>query len=415
MGRVSGLWAASFWSIVSLNLPLQANQPNTEVFINACMIWIFVIFLGAGEQPVGYLKALWLGALAALATLFKHHAFLPFAGISVMYVIGTADGKRYRGRRFFGVLTAFGVILISWLVVGGYFWLNGRFGDFYDAVFRHNMSHAGDPIKNLIDSLEPERMAFMFAAILPSGLAIMAYFAGMLRRQVYPFMLMIGLVIGTDLAVASTKWWFPHYFQLWLPGLCVMLGWSYVLLVDMFGGRTRLRRLLPAIGIGCIVLPVLANQLLMYRLSPEQWLIRKYGVPAHYYVKQAEEINRILKPQESFYHFGDEVGLYYVSKRRPPVGVFWYYPLFMGPLMESLSKQAIGDLERSKPDMVVTVRGDNLWRYTPRWNENPIIIWCEKNYVPFPDNGRREYYMLFARRGSELEKRVFSIGGQRVW
>jgi hypothetical protein len=100
-------------------------------------------------------------------------------------------------------------------------------GDFYDAVF-------------------------LFIAVLPSALAIMVHFAEVYRRQILLFVLMTGFAAGTDLAVASTKWWFPHYFQLWLPALCVSLGWSYILLGDIFGQQTRLNRLLPHIGVSFI-------------------------------------------------------------------------------------------------------------------------------------------------------------------
>jgi hypothetical protein len=40
-GVVAGLWGAVFWTLVSGDLWLQANQPNAEVFINACVAWAF--------------------------------------------------------------------------------------------------------------------------------------------------------------------------------------------------------------------------------------------------------------------------------------------------------------------------------------------------------------------------------------
>jgi len=409
MGRVSGLLAAGLWSIVSLNLPLQANQPNSEVFINACMIWVFVIFLGAEEQPIGYSKALWVGALAAAATLFKHTIFLPFATLSIVYVIGTAQAKQLRAKRFVSVFVAFCVIVFCWLTVGGYFAAGGRFRDFYDAVFRYNISYAGNPLKSLLYSLWPKRVVFLFIAVLPSGLAIGAHFAGRLRRQVQPFMLMIGFSIGVHLAVASTNWWFPHYFQLWLPALCVSLGWSYVLLGDMFG-ETRLRRLLPGIVVGVIVLPILVNQLLMYRLTPEQWATRKYSPCMADYVQQAEEINKILKPQEAFYHFGREPGLYFVTKRRPPTGVLLYYHLYRGPLAESLSERVVSDLERSKPDMLVVCEDIDIdMSWSPRWWKGPVSRWLMQNYRRLPGNEKRRCYNLFARKGSDLERRIFGV------
>src|ERR1022692_754974 len=38
-GRNAGIWAAAFWVLLCGAPSLQANQPNTEVFINACVVW----------------------------------------------------------------------------------------------------------------------------------------------------------------------------------------------------------------------------------------------------------------------------------------------------------------------------------------------------------------------------------------
>jgi hypothetical protein len=42
-GSTGGFAAALIWALASGDLILQANQPNVEVFINACMIWAFVL------------------------------------------------------------------------------------------------------------------------------------------------------------------------------------------------------------------------------------------------------------------------------------------------------------------------------------------------------------------------------------
>jgi hypothetical protein len=46
---VTGLWAVAFWTVAAGDLALQANQPNTEVFLTACLIWAF-----AGEGAVSH-------------------------------------------------------------------------------------------------------------------------------------------------------------------------------------------------------------------------------------------------------------------------------------------------------------------------------------------------------------------------
>src|SRR5438445_47598 len=56
-----GLWTAAFWAIVCADLPLQANQPNIEAFLNAALALGFVAFLRGGEGPRGRWPCSWPG------------------------------------------------------------------------------------------------------------------------------------------------------------------------------------------------------------------------------------------------------------------------------------------------------------------------------------------------------------------
>jgi hypothetical protein len=40
-GPQAGLWIATFWALLSGDLPLQANQPNSEALLNACVALAF--------------------------------------------------------------------------------------------------------------------------------------------------------------------------------------------------------------------------------------------------------------------------------------------------------------------------------------------------------------------------------------
>jgi hypothetical protein len=52
-GIVAGLWAAAFWTILCGNYPLEARDPNAEIFINACLVWVFALLARSNEQPLG--------------------------------------------------------------------------------------------------------------------------------------------------------------------------------------------------------------------------------------------------------------------------------------------------------------------------------------------------------------------------
>ena len=78
-GDVAGVVSGLFWVVLSGDVRYQMHEANTEVFINACVAWAFVLFL---RLQVG--SALWLslaiGLLFAVATLFKTVA-LAIAGL----------------------------------------------------------------------------------------------------------------------------------------------------------------------------------------------------------------------------------------------------------------------------------------------------------------------------------------------
>ena len=74
MGRTAGLWAAAFWTLISGDLDLQANQPNTEAFLNAPLIWAFALLLSLRPSATNrsrLLRVLSIGCLLALASFYK--------------------------------------------------------------------------------------------------------------------------------------------------------------------------------------------------------------------------------------------------------------------------------------------------------------------------------------------------------
>jgi 4-amino-4-deoxy-L-arabinose transferase-like glycosyltransferase len=69
-GAVTGLWAAAFWTVAAGDLTLQANQPNTEVFLNACLIWAFALLAGMHGGRGDRARVTAVALLLALATLY---------------------------------------------------------------------------------------------------------------------------------------------------------------------------------------------------------------------------------------------------------------------------------------------------------------------------------------------------------
>src|SRR3989449_573322 len=93
-GPVAGLWGAAFWTFVSGDLWLQANQPNAEVFINACVVWAFALLVRTTGPSVP--RMLVVGALFALGSLYKPVIVAPAALLAVTHLAAPPAGHTRR-------------------------------------------------------------------------------------------------------------------------------------------------------------------------------------------------------------------------------------------------------------------------------------------------------------------------------
>jgi hypothetical protein len=185
---------------------------------------------------------------------------------------------------------------------------------------------------------------------------------------------------------ASGHWW-PHYFQLGLPVLMVAGGWGAALL-----GRAGKSRVWPALALAVILFHEVPN----YILSPEQWSLKRYGTAFLDSQRLGEALNRVLLPRETFYHYGNEIGLYYSARRDPPSGSFCSWFLTDGPMAERLMDRLKKDLKEKKPKVVVV---DKI-------NYPEKTAWFEGDYKTwkiFPEDGK---FLVMVRKGGDLEKRI---------
>src|SRR5262249_51593997 len=165
-GVVAGLWGAVFWTLVSGDLWLQGNQPNAEVFINACIAWAFALLVRARGEPRVW-RALTIGGLFALASLYKPIAAAAGVFLAAAHLVASWPGNSRR-RALTDVLMISGVGAAVWLGIGAYFAARGHFSDFYQAVFAYNNYYAShhmfddytlreqSMLGNLVNSFHPE-------------------------------------------------------------------------------------------------------------------------------------------------------------------------------------------------------------------------------------------------------------------
>jgi hypothetical protein len=389
-GRVGGIIAAVVWAVTSGDVALEGNQPNTELFLNVWLGMAFLIFLRAERFGLGAGRALGAGLLFAIASLYKPVAIAQAAALALVYLAWPPTNcSRKRALGHIALIAAVGAL--TWMLVFGYFWAKGSGQAFVDAVFTYNRYYSqsghATPCPIWPDSLA----VIVPLAILTSTGLVLGLIAGPRRH----WLLLFAFAIGTHAAVVLPGWFFPHYYQLWLPLLAVGFGWSIALLRRLLPIRLSLWLPYAAATIACASLVIL--EVPYYSASPEAWSLKKYGGIFVDTERLGREIPKLLSPDQTFYEWGKESGLYFTSRRRPPSGIIMAHPLVEGPLALSLSRRLIHDLNLTRPELIVVSK--EIYRTT---QGHPVMNLIEANYRQF---SKTPGFLLFARKGSILDDR----------
>ncbi len=436
-GMTAGLWAASFWAIISNNLQLDAGSPNAEVFMNASLIWAFALLVRMDGRSSGLWQSLAIGALFALASFFKTIIVAIPILLTCVHVAFPPAGARGRRLALIQVVTMASVGIASWIIVFAYFAATGRFEAFQEVLI-YNRYYAGGLKNMFVSLLAPVRRT---SELLPNFLNPLAILTGVgavfgISKSVRFGALLIAFIIATWIGIALPGGFWPHYYQLWLPPLAVGAGWTVGLLAKV----TAERRFawLPHVA-GAVVLAILIVQELPWyrRALAGDWSEIVVSPRFAAADRLAPQIEEILAPDETFYVWGDSPALYFWTRRRPPtrylltthiIGFMpWRYLSTMetmgGPLADAFSARVAADLAREQPELFIVERAPlglaqpevfdiSRDKEQPEIIVNkaghPVIDWFAEHYRPLPNNPDRGYYVLFMRRGGKLEARMES-------
>src|ERR1044071_8182016 len=110
-GERAAVAAGVVWSLAANDLVLQANQPNTEVFLNLLLSAALAGWLGWDRSGAARGRALAVGAAIGLRALYKPNvAVLLPLGLAA-HVATAAPGRRWRAC-VDGVMCCAGMLLI---------------------------------------------------------------------------------------------------------------------------------------------------------------------------------------------------------------------------------------------------------------------------------------------------------------
>src|SRR5262249_33788214 len=110
--------------------------------------------------------------------------------------------------------------------------------------------------------------------VLPLGVVTVAgVLLGARRGLSRGAVLLAAWMAAVPIVVAAPGKFYAHYYQLWLPPLCLAAAWS----LEAIGARTR-RPAVVVAAAGSLVAVALASQIApQYALSADAWSETKYG------------------------------------------------------------------------------------------------------------------------------------------
>lgn len=402
-GSLGGLLAATLWTVISGDLALQANQPNTEAFINVGLSGAFALLLSATPNRRDWGRFIAIGLLSLLASLFKQVSLVTTAMILATYVIlapwiaaPTTDSSWVqRKRALIQSISAGAVIICGWALVAGYFQWQGHFAAFKETLVDHGRSYAGNMGGNvwkfLADPLTylPKVGGSIFYLWL-AWLSIMLATFYLWKERKGQFGLWLAYCLSTIIAISLPGYFYPHYFQLWLPPTAIGAGW--LISNSLITGRKLAAGLLIA-----ALLPLIGLRLYQYTIPVEQIALYKYGQGHGPEAMESRQIglwiHQNIDSKTLVYHWGAEPGIYFWAKRTPPVGMIVTYPLFMGnpEFITRHTEKLLQQLKQSPPGLVVANKAMLI-------QDHPVVKWLAAHYKISPDFPETERFILLIPR-----------------
>ena len=408
-GRSAALTAGAFWVLLSVNLDLQLQEPNTEAFINACSAVAFVLLLRLGPRR-GAGGALVVGLLFAIACLFKTVAIAIAAAVGLAYLVlpraGEPTAQRARNLLY---MTLAGAATLAAVVA--YFVATARGHEFREAMIDAGSAYAGDLWANVRQALtfQPivgRRSPLLGAAVATAPWLALAGIAGWWDRPRARSWLLLGAWgFGALVAVGLPGHFYRHYFQFLVPPVCLAIGWLAATPLTL---RTPALRRLPLVAAALAGLGLALLESRPFRSTVDQTLAGTYQVMYLQTQRMARRLALALRPEETLYQWGEESGLYWYSGRRPPASVLTFV-LLGGPQAVRLTRQSLASLAARPPDLVVAAN------YTlGNGRGHPVFEWVQERYEPVRPRleSERRYFTFFVPRGSGPEF-LARIGAER--
>lgn len=359
LSRIGGMPVAIFgafiWAMASTSYRIDANHPNTELFINT---FVFMTIWAMTEFVYGRKSYLWLAGLGlAIASVFKTSVLFLLLSIGV-YFIWKMISKEEKNTIKQGLLELNQLVLpgaIMWLLMFLVFKINGNFNDFYDVVFKALKEYAGNIILNefnffaglpvMIFTQRLREIAILF--FLTAGWLVWPDKNGIKGLKIMLVLFLLGGLIMNG----STQFISHYYYQLLLPSLCVISALFLNRLVRYLGLPKSKRWGALTIALITILGYLIYFQIQYLKMSPQQVSAAKYSDRLLKEKSLGIIIGELTLPEEKIYQWGMSSSIYFFSKRKAASGIVINHILYFTNKKLTLKymNKILNDLLVNKP------------------------------------------------------------------
>jgi hypothetical protein len=352
--------AASAFALLGMSYHVQGFWANAEHFILPFVMGAYLLLLsGLRKNRKDFI--LLSGVLFGCAAVVKQQgAFYGIFGIAVL-LVSLWQNKSFERRNYWKYISMYiGGVAIPLIMCFSYLVYAGVLGKFYLWTFAYAREYsslvpATDIWYYFYSSFHPLWQHTILIWII-AGVGLIALFFKAQCRQSRIFVL--GLTLGSVVALSAGFYFRPHYFVLVLPGVALLFGIGIRFIFRFFSAASSplVRYLTPTLIITITLLSTLiAHRDVIFQYSPDRVTKTVYGsCPFTYSSMIAELIKERTLKEDKIAIIGSEPQFLFYSQRRSATSFIYTFSLVEDqPFAEQFRHEMFRQVETAVPKLLI--------------------------------------------------------------
>jgi len=335
------LLAAAAFVFLSADPLIQGTAANTEIFMLLPLILSVLAFLkAAANDRHRILYATLSGASTGIAVAFKQVAVVNWVLPIVLLPVFVGPENRVRRTLSFAGWSSIGFAGI-WASIAGYFAWNHALGDMVYNVFTHNLEYMNSLSSSArLSMLKGTTAVLARTEALVWILSAVGFVALWRSQRSKSLLFLIGWLFASVVGVSASGYYFPHYFQQFLPVLALASAFAaaYLSGARFWAGLPGWSRK-GVLGMSVVILPAITLYPFLFKYTPTESVRKIYpGNPFAEMPELAKRVSELTSDTDKVFIFGSEPEVLFYAQRVSATRYIFLFPLY-GPYQDAREKQ----------------------------------------------------------------------------